>query len=359
MDIDELQQIAETALDVPAITHFKKIVKGRKAHIDADGLCYRVCDLEHSLSENYQRLVEYIHTWRKLAGAEFAVAHLTMGYKGREDIARVKEYQANRDKSDLPKHERVADLKGLLGNMEDHPVIQVRANYDQEADDSLCQAMHEDEGDRVLISADKDLWMVPGAHLDLQSLQIVQYPNAYGSTHMYTTVEGKRKVKGKGTSWFWHQMLMGDAVDNVPGLPYLTANLWTKHAPTKEMVEYQRRLVSGRMPSGRSMTQKQRQAANEKYKNLMLEAKHKQIGAALAVKYLKNCLNDCMAYNMVCDAYRDWYREAYEFIDWEGKQVLCHWTDMMHEQARLLWLKRYPYEDVVDWFDELERGKSL
>lgn len=360
MDIDKIQEIAESAWNEPKTHQFPPEVKNRMLHADADVFSYKACDLDYTYAQNVQTLKELIQVWRKLAGAEFVKLHLTMGNKGgREEIAKVKKYQGNRSKQDHDKQERVADLREWMMNITPGKERMLPfANFDQEADDSMTQAMHEslkDGRDDVLFTVDKDLWMVPGKHLNPKTLEIDEYPDNYGRCYLTVDGRGKKKLVGMGTSWFWHQMLMGDQADNVPGLPMMTKGMWIKHAPTKAIADVNRRLASGRHPSGSLMTTEQRRKYTAKYSELYEQAQDKKIGQVLAHKYLENCLSDHMAYKMVREAYEDWYGSGeYSFYSWDNTLIQTDAFGMMLEQGRLLWMRRTIGEDVMTWWKSLE-----
>lgn len=350
MDLDRLQEIAQTAIEEERVHKFPPLVHNRVLHADADILSYKACDMDYSYAENVTKLKELIDVWRRLAGAEMCVLHLTLGTKGREDIATVKEYQGQRIR-DEEKSARVKDLRLF---MSEYNTVTTMAcnNYDQEADDSLCQAMYssiEHGNDSVLFSSDKDLWMVPGKHINPQTFEIEEYPQGYGSTRVIVNSEGKKKCIGRGTSWFWHQMLMGDSADNIPGLPHLTKDLCLKYAPTQRMIGIQTKLSTGRMPSGKTMTTEQKRRTQEAFSKAYKEMDQKLVGPALAVKYLANCNTDLMAYQYVLEAYRAYYGQNEVYFTWDNKRIETNYKDMFLEQARLLWMKRVPNEDVQEW----------
>lgn len=200
--------------------------------------------------------------------------------------------------------------------------------------------------------------MVPGMHLDHNTYEITEYTDGYGSCHMTVSSSGDKKLVGKGTSWFWHQLLMGDAADNIPGLPALHPKLWMKCSPTQPMVDAQRRIASRRNAQGKVLTQAQHTAALRKLSKLQEDAKPKKIGQVLAQSYLKNCISDVAAYNACLNAYALCYGIHHRFTSWRGEDKVVSSYDMMVEQARLLWMQRFPGDDVIDWFKELNDGRD-
>ena len=359
-EIDHLEKLAYAALDEPSVSAAPPMVPGRVLHADADIFSYKACDTEYSYAENVQKLKGLITAWRILAGAEFIVLHLTMGHKGgREEIATVQKYQANRTKPDQEKVDRVRELRLWMAEYSNNNVT-AAPQYEQEADDSMCQAMYrsiENGNDDVLFSSDKDLWMVPGKHLNKDTLEIEEFPLGYGWTNFENDKHGKKVLRGKGTSWFWHQMLMGDQADNIPGLPYLSKELVLKYAPTKALVTVKQRINSGRTVTGKLLSALQKRRDSDKYQELVRETDCKLVGPVLAQKYLVDCMTDKSAYHMVLDAYKAWYGKTtpkYAYYSWDNFFLQKTPYEMMVEQGRLLWMRRTEGEHVEEWFKEVQ-----
>ena len=354
MNDEDLMKVAYEALDTPNITTAPKMVPERTLHADADIFSYKACDLEYTYAENVMNLKELITAWKVLAGAEFIVLHLTLGTKGgRENIARVKKYQGNRSKTDQDKANRVLDLRLFMAEYVSRNCWAIN-NYEQEADDSLCQAMYQEtDHEKVLFSPDKDLWMVPGMHLNKDTFELEMFPKGYGKTALTLDKHGKQKLMGRGTSWFWHQMLMGDAADNIPGLPYLDSALVIEYCPPTALVNLQRKIATGRMPTNKLMTTNQKRNTQIKYTELCATQKAKKIGQVLAARYLSNCRTDKSAHHWVLQAYKGWYAGNSNIFTWDGVRMDCTPYDMFLEQARLLWMRRRVNEDVEDWFKEI------
>lgn len=80
-----------------------------------------------------------------------------------------------------------------------------------EADDAL--AMYQTD-DTIATHIDKDISMVPGKHLDWVRMEFYDSPQGLGTLEL----NEKRKVIGRGLKFFYHQLLTGDATDNIPGV---------------------------------------------------------------------------------------------------------------------------------------------
>lgn len=113
----------------------------------------------------------------------------------RDQIATVREYKGNRDRSRKPYH-----FGAILDYMKD--VWTAEEAEDQEADDLLgIYQSHAGDLDTVVCTSDKDLQMISGLH--------------------YHLLTGKCSVV---TPWeadlfFYRQLLTGDTTDNIVGLP--------------------------------------------------------------------------------------------------------------------------------------------
>lgn len=89
-----------------------------------------------------------------------------------------------------------------------------------EADDALCMYQTDDS---VASHIDKDIKMVPGWHYDHVKKELYHCANGIGTLEWVVTIneDGKKKSKldGRGLIFFYAQLLMGDATDNIPGIP--------------------------------------------------------------------------------------------------------------------------------------------
>lgn len=285
----------------------RQTVKGRVLQYDSDFACYEVSDLDEPLSKSFKRLQEHIEVKRGLAGAEFVYAHITLGSKsGREAMATLKPYQDNRD-PDAPIKVRVRELRHLLANYTSDTVFPV-FDHNYEADDMMVRHQHariKTHGweSSVIMSGDKDLWMGQGYHCDPKTGRLYMV-KGYGQTSYKEVGNVKPKLVGEGRSWFWHQMIMGDKADNIPGLEKITNRMLDMYLPLK-----------GRKP------RKEGSVAS---------------GEAKAVAVLEGVTTDKEAAQRVYQLYWDYY----------GGSASTRFI----EQAYLLWMQRNdnPW-DVLDY----------
>lgn len=341
------------------------LVPHRTLYGDADTYAYDVAHLDESLSKNIEQLKNLIQVKRIMAGAERIELHLTLGNKGgRYEIARVKEYQENRKKRDPLLVQRVSELRTFMANYTEEPTVIPAPQLEQEADDSLTQAMYKGmETDpnffdpektlHVLESIDKDLFMTPGTHMNKDTWDLEVFPFGFGECELDRS-GSQVKIKGRGTSFFWHQLLQGDGADNIPGLPKFAKEQVVKYWPTKKLVDARTALSTRKNPKGKQLTSKQLETKRTIVRNCLADAKDKLAGAVTVYEYLEGCTTDREAFDKVQLAYASWYgTEPFEFTAHDQKVEQSTSGHMLLEQARLLWMRRTEGEDVMRFFEEV------
>lgn len=324
---------------VPLVT-----IPGRVLHCDADFLAYQSGHSweEDSPQESIDDLVIRIEELRNTAQAEIIVLHLTLGTKGgRHEVARVKEYQGDR-KKDEGLRERVTLLREYMAKMWTS-TTSPHAQYDQEADDSLCQAMwaHEEGEPPVLWSIDKDLNMVGGLRLNHETEEVEACPWGFGKTDIDRS-KSAAKINGNGTSFFWHQILVGDTADGIPGLPEFSPRACAKHFPSAPLIKAREAINS--CDPGKF------KAAQKRLNKVISGIKPKKAGACAVVSYLESASTEKEAMRLVLEAYEAYYpKGSFLFECWDGEFEQKTAKDMMIEQARLLWMRRERGQDVLDY----------
>lgn len=130
--------------------------------------------------------------------ADELILYLSGPTNYRTGIATIKPYKGNRDPDHKPVH--AAAIKAMYRRE-----YNVKTSDGQEADDDMAIAHYalwlRDPNSTVIATIDKDLDMVPGLH----------YNFVKGETYVIEPLEGLRI--------FYAQMLKGDTVDNIPGVP--------------------------------------------------------------------------------------------------------------------------------------------
>lgn len=308
MDMSSIKRIGDMA---ESDSLARAIVPTRTLQYDADFACYEVANMDISPVENFQDLLKHLNNKRLLVGAGHINAYLTLGEKsGREDMATVKVYQENRN-PDAPIKVRVRELRNMLSTYGGTSLVTPVSSHFYEADDMMCRAQNivlasGRVDDTVIMSGDKDLWMVQGWHACPISGRMYKV-QGFGKTAYKEVGNVKPKLIGEGTSWFWHQMIMGDKADNIPGLERIDNRDLDRLTPLK---------------SGKP--RKVGSAA---------------CGEAKAVLALKNVRTEREAAGIVFRLYYNYY----------GKQTKAR----LIEQAYLLWMQRTDNEwDVLNYLAE-------
>lgn len=151
----------------------------------------------------------------------------------REQIAKRKGYKENRDASNKPFH---------LENTRAYITARFNTYTSQgcEADDLLCISQMDalracngvrDESTTVIVTRDKDLRQCEGWHYGWEcgnqpefKLQWVDRLGSLTPTLSKKTLKSGKpstaidKLVGTGMKWFYSQLIIGDATDNIPGL---------------------------------------------------------------------------------------------------------------------------------------------
>jgi len=137
----------------------------------------------------------------------------------RNDLAVTKVYKGTRV-SHRPYH--YANIVAYIKGMWDHVV-----SDGMEADDLMCieQVAYEAAADSVttiICSRDKDLRQCPGWHFSWELGKQPQFGPENVDTQGWIKLDrtgSSPKIVGTGLSFFYSQLLTGDVVDNIPGLP--------------------------------------------------------------------------------------------------------------------------------------------
>ena len=290
----------------------RAIIPNRVLQHDTDFACYRVAaNMNETIEQCVTRVLSIVNARRRQAGAAFVNMHLTVGLKsGRKEMATVEAYQEKRNKKSNPELAyRVEQIRATLAS-------KCSARYKAvvshliEADDNLRMyqiKQIEAHGleSSVMDSGDKDLWFTDGWHMnDAGKFYLV---DGFGHTEYREVGNVKPKLVGEGTSWFWHQMIMGDTVDNIPGLPKISNTTLDIYFPLKK----------GKRKAGNG-----------------------NCGEAKAVGILENAGSEVEAMILVADTYMQYW----------GDQ----WIEMFVEQAFLLWIRRTSkLTDVLDYLNEI------
>lgn len=198
-----------------------------KALIDADILRYEIgwgaltgwkaiTETEEVPPFDYveKLLLQRIAFIQEATGSDSYCLYLTEGKTFRYDIATTKPYKGTR-KENKPWH-----FDNLTAYMQG--VLPCKTVSYIEADDALSIEAIKDTEHTVICTRDKDLRQVPvnvySWELGRQAAFGPVLVSDPGWLELYDA-GGKGKLRGTGFAFFCAQMLMGDTVDNIPGVP--------------------------------------------------------------------------------------------------------------------------------------------
>lgn len=315
-------------------------VAGRVLHVDGDFLAYH-CSYEKpdepkTPEEIFHGTEVILDKLKKAAGAQHTMIHLTpkeSNKGGRFDTALVDPYQGNR--KDDPKPRFLHLTRDMMEKR-----LGATQHRDCEADDGMSSAQwgavqSGDTNLSVIATKDKDLRMVPGLHLDWTSGEINE---AVGFGKLSWQ---KDKLRGYGTIFFWLQMLMGDTVDNIGGLPMVYAPVLNRISPTAPIKKAQETL--------------QRDPDNHKALELMNTRKPKRCGEVTAFDILSmGVKDDKTAFEVIKGLYKmhEDRGEGYKNFR-DGSKVT--WQQAMISNMKLLWMRRVKNDpnDVIKWLQEV------
>lgn len=186
--------------------------------VDADMLVYEAAfcaeDRESGIVFSFdycESLIERrLFEIKEATGVETLRLFLTGDGNFREEVATVVPYKGNRHQEKPWHYKNVRVYLESLG---------AEVIHGMEADDAMAMAQTEET---VICTRDKDLRQVPGWHygweLGKQPEFPLQWVDEIGEIELVD--KGKSKeLKGTGLKFFYSQILIGDTVDNIPGLP--------------------------------------------------------------------------------------------------------------------------------------------
>jgi len=305
--------IAQAAAEAPSQPVYPAKVPGLVVHIDGDYLAYHAsgndeCEPGMARMNAFAAVDRYM----SLTGASKAVVHNTASgcHKGERYLAAtVKPYQGQRNSGRKPKN--YSYLRELLLNYQGD-AFQSKTWATREADDGFGACAYFAAGNpaqagyAALATADKDMRMLPGLHVDW-------------TKHCLTIVKpGEYEVIGPnekvyGLKWFWLQMLMGDTADNCPGLEKAHVDL--------------------------------KGGNNVKF-------------IAVGEKTAHKLLDGIKDSDTACQKVIELYRGGYFFYGSDG----CHSDyadDRFVEQACLMWMRTGPKANVLDFAEHKGPGHFL
>ena len=151
------------------------------------------------------------------------ILYLTGAGNFRENIGITLPYKGNRDNLKKPWHYQ--NIKAYMMTRYHTLVIDGK-----EADDAMCivqtQRLKDLSGSQyylpetIICTRDKDLRQCPGWHFGWELGNQPQFGPEFVEGYGYIKLNDKRnKIVGVGEKFFYSQLITGDKVDNIPGLP--------------------------------------------------------------------------------------------------------------------------------------------
>ena len=330
-------------------------VTSDKVHIDADLVVYQAAagtEVDElgdvvpltTAKAKIDRAMEIIEHIRKLAGAADYHLHTTSPSSTKGDrpfIAIQKEYQANRRARTEP-IEHLKEVRDHLTTLTNSTV-----HTDREADDGLAAAYYADNS-IIIASKDKDLLMVPGKQVNLDTGEISRPTDNFGYIAM-TEVGKTKKLVGRGTKFFWAQLLMGDTADNIQGCPCVTKGFLHNFDPVTKLTKLYK---NERAALGTDLHDNALRALEVERDTPV------KIGPAKAFKILENLNSDAECFDVVRLAYKSANAAGHVYTHWEtGKEV--DYVDVLISAMKFLWMRRTgDPEDVLKFLREVHSEKN-
>jgi 5'-3' exonuclease len=131
----------------------------------------------------------------------------------RYDIAKTKPYKGKR----APKPKYYNELYEEVIKHYPHYIAVKGREVDDELGIMQTRSIRDgnyDQDGTVICTSDKDLLQIPGKQYNLDTRALFEVDR---TGHLHLTDKGQ--IKGTGLKWFYAQMLLGDAVDNIPRIP--------------------------------------------------------------------------------------------------------------------------------------------
>lgn len=293
MDLAQVQALAERAGSLSDEAQIREESTLNVLHTDGDYAAYYFAGNDDvPLGTAKRNMVNFFQAAATIVGVPtFNIqVHLTdpMSDKGkRYKIGTIKLYQGQRTHSQRPKNWQ--GLRDFLHAGMPGSNMKVVNWTDREADDGAAFAAARDieEGRHpTILFRDKDWRIFPGNHMRWTDYEQINVPPG-----TYEIVDDEEQVYGH--KFFWLQMLQGDTADNIPGLEKI-------------------------------------QAVDAKGKLIF-----KNCGEVCAAQALAGTSNNVEAYNIVSQAYSDFYGPG--------------WQVRFAEQAMLLWMRTDQNASIHDF----------
>lgn len=195
---------------------------GKVLLLDADFIVYQAAATVKTLPTAIRRFYTLVMTEMFLTGCKTCKAFITPTGSAkcqRYLYPSALPYQGQRkNRQELPLRQPLKTH--LIQNQMEYPDIEIVCDDWFEADDMLIQYSYDLKESGLLSSQDKDLRLTPYPWWDAKMGRAEgTLDTHYG--YLYWDPDEATPLKGRGTAFFWAQMLMGDPADNVKGITKL------------------------------------------------------------------------------------------------------------------------------------------
>lgn len=182
---------------VVASAHYKKDAVELSKQLDVQNPLFKLRKEPEPVENAIHNVSTIIDGIIKDIKPSMYLLYLSSSYNYRYSIATIKPYKGNRDKLEKPYH-----LEACRGYMISAYGASVAEGYEADDHVSMDARVMQGGNDRVIIcSIDKDLDNVPGEHYNFVTEQLYTVTNEEARVH------------------FLIQLLTGDTVDNIAGVP--------------------------------------------------------------------------------------------------------------------------------------------
>lgn len=214
--------IGYTISDMTLVRAMTRVKSGQVAHIEDTPECKQACDRVNSMLNSWVcgAKCDAARIFLTKSDANFRLRlAFTKPYKGTRKAEKppffyeMREHLMSVHKAELADGEEADDLMSTAQWDAHRRFLQENGNEFE-----VGSPEHKAFSDTVIVSADKDLMIVPGWHL--QPGSDLKWVDQMGWLELRRKDNGQVKdLKGAGLKFFYAQMIIGDDIDNYAGIP--------------------------------------------------------------------------------------------------------------------------------------------
>jgi 5'-3' exonuclease len=182
------------------------------AIIDADFIPYKAASIYDYKNVTEEQALSIIdNTIKNIVVYSKCTHYICFVSGGKKDFRKEQydDYKINR--KDLAKPSLFSLCKNYMINR-----YEVYTVNNVEADD-ICVSYHQQYNNTIMCSPDKDLLQSPGTHYNIKTKELFDVSHIGSITQKIDNK--KKKIYSDGAKKLWHQMISGDPVDGITGIP--------------------------------------------------------------------------------------------------------------------------------------------